>query len=135
MYCAKGPRLVAASGLVVMVLALGACGGSISVKPAAGSRGRVDDPRTTQTNHVKCLRDKHLSVQEVGRTGLQIGAAPAGPRVVFAPTPGAAQYDQMSGNSAYQGAEVIGSALLYPNQGSESELNTVEDCLAKGVTG
>jgi len=135
MYCAKGPRLVAASGVGAMALALGACGGSVSVKPPAGSRGRVDDPRTTKTNHVKCLRDKHLSVQEVGQTKLQIGPAPGGPRVVFTPTPGAAQYDQISGNGAYQGAEVIGSALLYPNQGSESELKSVEDCLAKGVTG
>jgi hypothetical protein len=124
-------KLLAASS--VAAIALGACGAS--VKPATGSRGRVDDPRTTKTNHVKCLQDSHLAVQEVGHTGLQIGAAPAGPSVVFVPTPGAAQYDQMSGNRAYQGAEVIGSALLYPNQGSETELKVIEDCLAKGVSG
>lgn len=129
----KAPRVVAAAGLAAMALALGACGSSI--KPATGSRGRVDDPRTTQNNHVACLRAAHLQVQEVGQTKLQIGAPPAGPTVVFTPTAGAAQYDQMSGQARYQGAEVIGSALLYPNQGSESELNLVETCLAKGVSG
>lgn len=125
--------LLVAAGVAAMALALAACGGS--VKPATGSRGKVDDPRTTQTNHVTCLRDAHLKVQEVGKTGLQIGAPPAGPTVVFTPTPGAAQYDQMSGQAKYQGAEVIGSALLYPNQGSESELQVVENCLAEGVSG
>jgi hypothetical protein len=117
--------------IVLSALALSACG--TAVKPATGSRGRIDDPRTTKNNHVRCLRDDHLPVQEVGQTGLQIGALPAGPTVVFAPTPGAAQAQQIQAQE--QGAEVIGSALLYPNQASDSELQTIEDCLAKGVSG
>jgi len=32
-----------------------------------------------------------------------------------------------------ESAEVIGSALLYPNQGSTSELNSIEGCLDQGV--
>ena len=51
----------------------------------------------------------------------------------FAPTPGAAQDAQISGRVT--GAEVIGSALLYPDQASDGLLQTVEDCLAAGVTG
>ncbi len=41
----------------------------------------------------------------------------------------------MQGNRAFQGAEVIGSALLYPNAASDSELSKVEACIAQGVSG
>ena len=118
--------------LVVMsALALSAC--SAAVKPATGGRGRIDDPRTTKNNRVSCLRQARLPVQEVGQTGLQIGSLPVGATVVFAPTPGSAQAQQIQAQS--QGAEAIGSALLYPNQAPDPELQAVEDCLAKGVSG
>jgi hypothetical protein len=52
---------------------------------------------------------------------------------VFTPTPGSAQADQI--RAAAQGAEVIGSALLYPNQGSDQELAQIETCLTRGVSG
>jgi hypothetical protein len=116
---------------VVAGLTLSACGSA--VKPTTGSRGRVDDPRTTKNNRVKCIQQARLPVQEVGRTGLQIGPLPAGPTVVFAPTPGAAQAQQIQAEE--QGAEAIGSALLYPNQGPDPELEAIEACLAKGVSG
>jgi hypothetical protein len=123
-------KLLAASCLAV--LALAACG-STSVHPNGAGRGRVDDPRTAKSDHLACLRAEHLPVQTVGLTGIQIGAPPAGPRVVFTPTPGAAQADQIEAQA--QGAEVIGSALLYPNQGSDAELNQIETCLGQGVSG
>src|SRR5947209_6369001 len=107
-------KLLAASCLAVLTLA--ACG-STSVHPAGTGHGQVDDPRTAKSDHVACMRSDHLPVTEVGLTGLQIGAPPAGPRIVFTPTPGAAQADQIRAQG--QGAEVIGSALLYPNQGSD----------------
>jgi hypothetical protein len=123
-------KLVAASCLAV--LALAGCG-STSVHPAGSGHGKVDDPRTAKSDHLACMRAHHLPVQPVGLTGIQIGAAPAGPRVVFTPAPGAAQGDQIQ--AQVQGAEVIGSALLYPNQGSDTELNQIETCLAQGVSG
>ena len=52
---------------------------------------------------------------------------------MFAATPGAAQAYQIDGSA--QAAEVIGSALVYPNQGSDGELTAIEDCLAQGVQG
>ena len=58
---------------------------------------------------------------------------PAGPTVQFQPTPGDAQGKQIGGQA--QGAEVIGSALLYPNQAPSSLLSKVESCVAKGVQG
>lgn len=116
------------------VLALAACG-STAVHPSSngGSRGKIDDPRTARADRVACLRSDHLPVQPVGLTNLQIGAPPTGPRVVFTPTSGAAQAAQIEGQA--QGAEVIGSALLYPNQGSDSELAQIETCLTQGVSG
>ncbi len=119
-------------------LALSACGGyksnppAGSIAPTATSAGRaqLDDPRS---KHLPCLRDHGIQFQEVGAAGLQIGAPPAGPSVKFTPTPGAAQYAQISGQAP--GAEVIGNALLFPNQGSDDLLSTVESCLRLGVKG
>jgi hypothetical protein len=127
-------KLSVASALAMLALMLGACG-STNVHPqrAGASRGRIDDPRTSKADRVACMQSDHLQVQEVGLAGLQIGAPPEGPRVVFTPTPGAAQADQIRGQA--QGAEVIGSALLYPNQGSDQELAAIETCLTQGVSG
>jgi hypothetical protein len=71
-------------------------------------------------------------VVEVGADGLQIGALPSGPTVQFLATIGGAQAAQIDGRA--QGAEVIGTALLYPNA-SDSELKMIEDCVAQGVSG
>src|SRR5205807_9279025 len=103
---------------VLLAAALAGCGSA--PKPRAGTpaaqgqtvgHARVDDPRTL---HVECLKQAHLPVTEVGQTGVQVGPLPNGPTIVFEPTPGAAQESQLSGKA--QGAEVIGSALLYPNK-------------------
>jgi hypothetical protein len=134
-------KLVAAAGLAA--LALSGCGG-FSANPVAGSpdvangRGKVDDPLTNMPNHLACLKQARLTVRAVvvgGAPGLQIGTPPAGPTVFFAPTSGAAQELQIGGNPRYQGAEVIGNALLYPNQASDNELGNIETCLDKGVSG
>jgi hypothetical protein len=128
-------KFAAACGLVAV--ALSGCGSS--AKPGAGAgtivnqpqaRGRIDDQRNS---HLTCLTDDKLPAVKVGQTGLQIGLPPEGPSVQFLPTPGAAQQAQISGQ--VQAAEVIGSALLYPNQSSDGELKMVEDCLAIGVSG
>jgi hypothetical protein len=116
-------------------LTLSACG-TINVKPTASagataaSRGRIDDPRTFKNNHVGCLRANNLAVRDVGATGLVVAHSV---RVVFLPTPGAAQADQIQ--DVEQGAEVIGSALVYPGHASDSDLNKIEHCIAQGVSG
>lgn len=132
------PSAKLAAACALTALALTACGSSS--KPVAGSitattgeragRGVVDDPRT---KHMKCLQEHRLPVARVGQTGMQIGTLPTGPSVTFAPTPGAAQELQISGE--IENAEVIGSALLYPRQASDKLLQVVEDCLAEGVSG
>jgi hypothetical protein len=126
-----------AAGGALIALCLSACG--TSSKPLAGSaavvdqhagRGRVDDPRT---KHLKCLREHNVPAVKLGQTELQIGTALSGPTVTFAPTPGAAQHEQIDGK--VENAEVIGSALLAPNAAPDEELKVVEDCLAEGVSG
>ncbi|MGO9820238.1 MAG: hypothetical protein ACLPTJ_06265 [Solirubrobacteraceae bacterium] len=126
-------KLALAIGLAAV--SLSACGST--AKPEAGTlkaatteAKKVDDPRTA---HVDCLRSEHIPVVEFGRVWLQIGTKPFGPTVQFTPTPGAAQELQIDGQ--VESAEVIGSALLYPNRASDALLQKVEDCMAKGVTG
>jgi hypothetical protein len=109
-------------------LALSAC--SVTANKSAG-RGRVADPRT-QAGRLDCLRAHHLAVSEVGADSLQVGPLPAGPTIRFTPSTGAAQAAQLEGQS--QGAEVIGSALVYPNQAPEPELKVIENCVAQGVS-
>lgn len=116
---------------------LSACG-TVAVKPSSGTgaaaaRGKVDDPRTTHPNHVNCIEQAGFPVTQSGPADLSVGTGPGLVRVHFEPTAGAAQSVQMQG--ADQGAEVIGSALLYPGQASDSELSSVEQCVAAGVKG
>jgi hypothetical protein len=126
-------KLALVAGLVA--IALSACGATTkpeagTLKAASVTRKGVDDARAT---HVKCLQSEHIPVTEFSRTWLQIGTKPSGPTVHFEFTPGAAQAQQIDGQA--QSAEVIGAALLYPNQASDTLLQRVEDCMAKGVTG
>jgi hypothetical protein len=136
------PSAKLAAAMVLAALSLSACG--ISSKPEAGTPKAIvnghkglDDPRA---KHTACLEQAHVAFHLVQRTvagkilpSFQVGAAPAGPTVSFEPTPGDAQGVQIQGEA--QGAEVIGSALLYPNQAPDRLLSTVEGCVAKGVSG
>jgi hypothetical protein len=128
--CALAAIVLAACGSTAKPLA-----GSPGVITAPGIHGKIDDPRTNVNDHAACLKQHHLAVTLIGATDMRIGAAPAGPYVHFTPSPGIAQGDQINGVPKYQGAEVIGSALLWPNGGSASVLQTVENCLAQGVAG
>ena len=123
-------KLAAALGAVAVLL----CGCSSVVKPPQG-RGHVLDPRTAAySNYYRCLVANHLPAQKVGRVDIQIGSPPTGPTIAFLPTPSAAQAAQIEGSRQYQGAEVIGAALVYPNRATDSELMLIESCLSKGVT-
>src|SRR5579884_525237 len=116
------------SAAVVGLAAALICGCSSSVKPPQG-RGRIDDPRTNVNNHFQCMKSHGLPALKVGQVGIQIGPLPSGPTVQFMPTPGAAQAAQMMGQPQYQGAEVIGAALLYPHGATDDELTQIESCL------
>ena len=125
------PHAKSAAALGVAAVLL--CGCSSVVKPPQG-RGKVEDPRiSAYANYYGCLVAHHLPAQKVGRVELQIGP-PGGPSVRFLPTPSAAQAAQIEGSPGYQGAEVIGAALLYPNRAPVGELSVIESCLSAGVT-
>jgi hypothetical protein len=131
-------RAKAALVVALTAVSLSACGNS--AKPEAGTPGaitsnkkNVDDARK---KHITCLHDEHIPVRRItldGLPGMQIGVRPSGPTVAFMSTPGGAQFAQIEGRA--QGAEVIGSALLYPNQAPDKLLSKVETCVAKGVQG
>jgi hypothetical protein len=130
------------AGLALLgcAFALAGCSGSVRVQPTTpsgsaklASRGRIDSPLTDMDNHLGCIRSAHVPVQVVSPTELQVAPSTTGPTIVFTNTPGAAQADQIDGET--QGAEVIGTALVYPNQGSGPELASIAACLQQGVSG
>ena len=122
---------------VLAAVALSACAstskpptGTLNANGTPASRGRIDDPRI---KHLNCLLNDGIHAVETGPDTIQVGRPGVGPQIHFLATPGAAQFAQISGT--VQSAEVIGGALLYPNQASDSELKTVEGCTAQGVNG
>jgi hypothetical protein len=136
-------KIAAACALVAV--SLSGCG--VASKPEAGSaqavtaaKHAVADPRT---KHIRCLTTDHIPYTEEtlhtatsgpsGYPSIQVGKAPSGPLAEFAATPGAAQNVQIEGKS--QGALVIGSALLYPNQASDALMQRVDKCMTLGVSG
>jgi hypothetical protein len=132
------------SALLLGLVTVGVSACASTSKPAAGTirssghsaaglldvHGKVDDPRL---KHYVCLRADHLPVTEPGPTQIQVGAPGVGPLINFLATPGMAQSAQIANRDG--GAEVIGSALLFPNQASDGELQTIEACAALGVKG
>jgi hypothetical protein len=136
------PSAKLAAAIVLSALSLSACG--ISSKPEAGTRNAIinghkglDDARA---KHTACLKQEHvafhleqLTVAGKVEPSIQVDAPPAGPTISFEATPGAAQALQIQAEA--QGAEIIGSALVYPNQASDSLMTVVENCMAKGVSG
>jgi hypothetical protein len=139
----RTPRRAGAPTRAVVALlgcavALAGCG-AVRVQPTTpsgsttlASRGKVDSPLNVE-GRLACIRSAHLPVHVVSPIELQIGAAPTGPTIVFMNSPGGAQSDQIEGK--IQGAEVIGTAELYPNQGSDAELASLVACLQPGVQG
>ncbi|HEY6397190.1 MAG TPA: hypothetical protein VIX82_07025 [Solirubrobacteraceae bacterium] len=125
-------KLAAAPAVTALAIAFAGCG-AIQLQPHAGSRGQIDSEATKNPDHLACMRGAGLPVTEVDPHKLQVGPLPTGPTVIFTPTPGAAQAHQIYGQAP--GAEVIGSALVWVHQGSASELQAIEGCLAQGVTG
>ena len=135
-------KLAVAGGLVAVTVGVSACGiqakptaGTVHLNRVPGNHSLVSDPRQPYLN---CLRGAGLTLTKFDDgtqqlRSLQVNARPSGPTIVFEPTPGIAEGDQMKGQE--EGAEVIGSALIYPNRAPDSLMQTVEACLAINVKG
>jgi uncharacterized protein YcfL len=104
--------------LPLVLLAVAGCGSS----DAAPAVDESDKPGST----VACLDAKGVAAHVNGKDENEV-LLDAGPRVKFYLTAAAAEAAQFQGEG--EGAEQIGSALLFVHKASDDVLEDVEDCL------
>jgi len=103
-------------------LALASAGCGTSSKP-----GKGPDPNDKRAVALGCIRDEQgLPARLTGQKSIQVDG-PGGPRIEFLLSNGEAEGRQFQGDA--QGAEQIGSALLFVNQGNDDQLKKLETCL------
>jgi hypothetical protein len=111
--------------LVLLLAVLPGCGlGSDD----AGGGADDSDKRAVA---MECFEEEGIDARLDGKEGeeeIVIGAGDGAPRVKFFLTAGESEAAQFEGNG--EGAEQIGPALLYVNEGEDDVLETVELCLA-----
>ena len=108
-----------------VVLAVAGCGAS-NDPTEPGSEG--PDPNDTRAVALQCITEEEgLEAQTSGEKSILIGTEPGGPRVEFFLSTGEAESQQFKGEA--QDAEQVGAALVFVNQGSEEELESLEKCL------
>ncbi len=119
-------RRSAAAAACAAALALVACGGSD--EPARpGGKGQPPDPNDKRAVALDCIVNKEgLQARLVGEQSIQVGAE-GGPRIEFLISGGEAEGRQFQGDA--QGAEQIGSTLLFINDGDDEQLEKLERCL------
>jgi len=112
--------------LPLLLLALALPGCSIGSDDAAPG----EDSSNLAERMLACIEAEGIdaSVEKEGQEIL-VGDGPGAPRVVFFLTSGESEARQFQGRG--EGAEQIGSALLYVNEGDEDTLEDVENCLAE----
>jgi len=108
-----------------VVLAVAGCGAS-NDPTEPGAEG--PDPNDTRAVALQCITEEEgLEAQTSGEKSILIGTEPGGPRVEFFLSTGEAESQQFKGEA--QDAEQVGAALVFVNQGSEEELESLERCL------
>jgi len=113
----------AAAFTAACALAFAAAGCGSDSKP--GKAG--PDPNDKRAVALVCIRDEQgLPARFTGQKSIQVDG-PGGPRVEFLLSGGEAEGRQFQGDA--QGAEQIGSALLFVNQADDDQLKKVETCL------
>ncbi len=119
-------RRPAAAAACAAVLALAGCGGS-DAPARPGGKGQPPDPNDKRAVALDCIvNQEQLSARYSGEKAIQVGA-PGGPRIEFLISGGEAEGRQFQGDA--QGAEQIGSTLLFINNGSDAVLKQLERCL------
>lgn len=117
------PRAAVVGAACALALASGGCGASGS------SGGAGPNPNDKRAVALACIRDEQrLPARLTGRKSIQVDGD-GGARVEFFLTGGEAEGMQFQGDA--QGAEQIGSALLFVNRASDDQLKKIEDCLEK----
>jgi hypothetical protein len=110
----------------LLLLALGAT--ALTGCSLKSSDTKTADDGDNRGAAITCLTDdKHLDAVEKGDNQILVGDPETGPRIVFYLTGGQAEAAQFEGEG--EGAEQIGSALLFVRKASDDVLEDVEDCL------
>jgi hypothetical protein len=116
---ARFPTLLAVCALA---LAPAGCGSS-----EESSTDEGPDPNDKRAVALDCfVNEEGLDAELVGDQSVQVGG-PGGPRVEFFLSSGEATSQQFKGEA--QGAEQIGAALLFVGDGTDDELEAMENCL------
>jgi hypothetical protein len=115
-------RFAALLALALAALAAAGCG--LGSNDAGGSSDDSDKRAVAMT----CFKDKGIDAQLKGENGVVIGQGPRATHVKFFLTAGESEAAEFEGRG--EGAEQIGSALLYVGDGSDDLLKNVENCLA-----
>ena len=112
----------AAPALLACALLLGAAGCG-----SDGNGGGGPDPNDKRAVALACIRDDQgLEADLSGEKAIQVNG-PGGPRIEFLLSGGEAEGRQFLGGA--QGAEQIGSALLFVNEADDEQLTKIETCL------
>ena len=111
------------SVLTVVLLALAGTGCG-SEEPVEGNE---PDPNDKRAVALDCFTEvAGLDAELVGDQSIQV-EGPTGPRVEFFLTGGEAEAQQFKGEA--QDAEQVGAALLFVGDGTDGELEALENCL------
>jgi hypothetical protein len=118
-------RVAAACACALLVAAAG-CGSSGGAAGTGGG-GQGPNPNDKRAVALACLRDEQgLDARLTGQKSIQVDGR-GGPRIEFSISAGEAEGRQFQGQA--EGAEQIGVALLFVNQGSDALLKKIETCL------
>ena len=99
------------------------CGGSESGASGEGA----PDPNDKRAVAIDCItNDAGLPAQPTGEKSIQVGG-PGGARIEFFLSTGEAESQQFKGEA--QGAEQVGSTLLFVGRAGDEELEKIEECL------
>jgi hypothetical protein len=119
-------RCSAAVAACAAALAVAACGGS-DAPARPGGAGQAPDPNDKRAVALDCIVNKErVPAKLSGDQAIQMGPK-GGPRIEFLISGGEAEGQQFQGNA--QGAEQIGSTLLFINDGTDDQLEAAEKCL------
>lgn len=119
-------RAMASSAACALTFAAPGCGlgGDDNAIRSAGP-----NPNDKRGVALSCItREKGVPARLSGEKSIQV-EGPDAPRVEFFVSSGEAEAQQFRGEA--QGAEQVGAALLFVNQGDDEVLLKIEECLAK----
>ena len=117
-------RAVTARALMLIAaVALAGCGDDDEAIRNAGP-----NPNDKRGVALACIKGAGVPATLAGEKSIQVDGADA-PRIEFFVSSGEAEARQFQGEA--QGAEQVGAALLFVNQGGDEVLKKIEDCLAK----